>query len=298
MSKLEINGDFIVRQLPGIISWLVSLGLPAANSRYARYDKIIKNFFRNRPDTLHDGGNQLFRDLSLAYRESVDIYIVYRCFKDVRHPMFIEKLSHVVAGQDVPEPGEAGASRNYLFELLIAARFQLAGYDIDFEEKTDVVARRNGHTVRIECKRLSSENKLNARINEAANQLSQAVKKVDERVVGLIYIDVSSFIVEKVKWEVNTRDEALHEVKRALKLFLGDYGRTVEAANKKHLGVSFATCFTAVVPIWTRSDLTMQTVLHTDVLAASDLPDEKFQLLNEVVFGTDHGFKHLFETVE
>lgn len=141
-----------MQKLPEIISWLVGLGLPAANSRFARYEKIIDKFFSDRPDTLQDGGKQRFRDLSLAYRECIDIFVIYICFKENRHTNFINKLSQVVSGHEVPEPKEAGLSRNYLTELLVAACFQNAGYTIDFDEKTDVVARRNGITVHIECR--------------------------------------------------------------------------------------------------------------------------------------------------
>lgn len=123
----------------------MALGLPARNSRYAGYDECIEKFFRDRPDTLQDGGNRLFRELSLAYSECIDIYFVYRCFGEIRHPNFIEKMSRVVAGRDVPELEEAGASRDFLFELLVAARFQLAGYNIDFDEKTDVVGASRRH---------------------------------------------------------------------------------------------------------------------------------------------------------
>lgn len=294
MSRAETNEDVILKKLPEIISWLVALGLSAGNSRYARYDKIIEKFFRDRPDTLQDGGNQLFQDLSLAYRECIDIYAVYRCFSETRHQNFIEKLSKVVAGRDVPELGEAGTSRNFLFELLVAARFQLAGYDIDFDEKTDVVARRDGITVRVECKRIASEKKLSTRIDEAADQLSKASTKVDEKVVGLIYVDVSSCIVESVQREVDTHDDALREVKRELRRFLVRNSVAVEAANQKHLGVSYATCLIATLPIWTH-DFVMQTVSCTDVRAATDLSDEKFEELEKVLYGFDQSFTKLFE---
>lgn len=297
MSRAETNEDVILKKLPEIISWLVALGLPAGNSRYARYDQIIEKFFRNSPDTLLDSGSQLFRELSLAYRECTDIYAVYWCFSEIRHQNFIEKLSKVVAGRDVPELGEAGKSRNFLFELLVAARFQLAGYDIDFDEKTDVVARRDGVTVRVECKRLASEKKFSTRIDEAADQLSKASTKVDEKVVGLIYVDVSSCIVESVQQEVGTHDDAAREVKRELMRFLVRNAAAVEAANQKHLDVSYATCLIATLPIWTH-DFVMQTVSCTDVRAATDLSDERFEELEKVLYGFDQSFTKLFEPKE
>jgi len=295
MTRTEINEGVILTQLPEIISWLVELGLPAANSRFARYDKIIEKFFRDRSDTLLDGGSQRFRDLSLAYRECFDIWIVYMCFKNTRHLNFIEKLSKVVAGQDVPELGDAGASRNYLLELLVAARFQQAGYAIDFDHKTDVVARRDGITVRVECKRLTSENKLITRIREAADQLLEAPTNFGEKVVSLIFVDVSSCIIENVAWEVDTANDARREMDRELLRFLSRNAAKIEAANQKYLDVSHGTCLSATLPIWTRLDVVLQTVSKIDVRAADNLSDERFDELNKVLSGIGHAFDKLLE---
>lgn len=297
MTRAEVNGDVISKKLPEIISWLGELGLSAANSRFARYEKIIEKFFRDRPDTLQDGGNQRFRELSLAYRECLDIWIIYACFKGTRHLNFIEKLSKVVAGQDVPEPGESGESRNYLLELLVAARFQLAGYAIDFDEKTDVVARRDGITVRLECKRLASENKLITRIGEAADQLLKAPSKFGEKVVGLIFVDISSCIIESVSWEVETADDALREVNLELQRFLSRNAAKIETANQKYLDVSYGTCLSATLPIWTRSDFVMQTVSHINVRLAEKLSDERLTELDNVLSRIDHSFTKLLEPV-
>lgn len=295
MTRAEINGEVILTQLPEIISWLVELGLPAANSRFARYHKIIEKFFRDRPDTLQDGGNQRFRDLSLAYRECLDIWIVYTCFKGTRHPNFIEKLFKVVAGQDVPEPGDAGKSRNYLFEFLVAARFQLAGYTIDFDEKTDVVARRDGIAVRVECKRLTSENQLIKRIGEAADQLSKAPTKFGEKEVGLIFVDVSSCIIERVAWEVDTPNDARREVNRELLSFLSRNAAKIETANQRYLDVSYGTCFSATLPIWTRLNSVMQSASKIDVLAAENISEEEFDELHKVLSGIEHSFTRLLD---
>lgn len=295
MKKTEINGDVILQLLPEIISWLVELGLAAENSRFTRYKKIIENFFRERPDTLPDGGNQRFRDLILAYRECLEICIVYTCFKDSRHINFINKLSKVVTGQDVPEPGDAGESRNYLLELLVAARFQQVGYTIDFDEKTDVVARRDGITVCVECKRLTSEKQLIKRMGEAADQLSKAPAKFGENVVGLIFVDISSCIIESVRWEVNTAHDAVFEMRREMQLFIFRNATKLETANKKYLKASHATCLSATLPIWARSELVMQIVSHIEVTAAETLSSQRFEELERILYGVAENFTKQLE---
>lgn len=127
MSKVDVSETAILDELPNIIAWLSGLGLPSTNSRYARYKRIIDEFYKVHPHARVDGGQQAFRSLSLAYRECIDIYVVYTSFKHLRDAGLIERLSKAVTGPDVSEFDEVGQSRDFAFELLVAARFHRAG---------------------------------------------------------------------------------------------------------------------------------------------------------------------------
>lgn len=48
-------------QLPKIIAWMDALGLPARNSRYARYEGHINKFFRDGLNPLSEEGKQFFQ---------------------------------------------------------------------------------------------------------------------------------------------------------------------------------------------------------------------------------------------
>lgn len=295
MSNADVSETAILEELPNIIAWLSGLGLPSTNSRYARYERIIDEFYKVHPHARVDGGLQAFRNLSLAYRECIDIYMVYTSFKQLRDAGLIERLLKAVTGPDVPEVDEAGQSRDFVFELLVAARFHQAGYTIDFCQKTDVVARRDGITVRVECKRITSEKKLRERVNKAASQLAEAPAIDGEKVIGLIYVDVSGCIVEKVKAEVATRQQAADELKRALRKFLMENMVEVEALNTKHLDVTHGTCLIATLPIWTH-DFTMHAVTATEVRAAEALSDERFDELRRALEGFDQTFTSVFNS--
>jgi hypothetical protein len=293
MSNADVSETAILEEIPNIIAWLSGLGLPSTNSRYARYERIIDEFYKAHPHARVDGGQQAFRHLSLAYRECIDIYAVYTSFKHLRDAGLIERLSKAVTGPDVPEVDEVGQSRDFAFELLMAARFHQAGYTIDFGQKTDVVARRDGITVRVECKRITSEKKLRERVNKAASQLAEAPAIDGEKVIGLIYVDVSACIVEKVKVEVATRQQAADELNKALRAFLMENIMEVEALNTKHLDLSHGTCLIATLPIWTH-DFTMHAVSGTEVRAAGALSDERFDELRRALEGFDRSFKGVF----
>ncbi|MFC0252689.1 hypothetical protein [Massilia consociata] len=293
MAKAVVNEDYIMKELDTIIAWMVALGLPARNSRYARYQEHINKFYRSGAALLSEEGNQSFKELSQAYRECIDIYIVYKCFEHVKHPNFIASLSKVVAGRDVPDLESAGESRNFLFELLVAARFHLAGYAIDFDETSDVVAKRDGLVVRAECKRLVSEKQLEKRVNYAANQLALAAETADEEAIGIVYIDVSSCILSDVRQVVGTRDEAEQEINTGMRRFVIRNANLLETLNRKHIDVSYATCLVGTLPIWSR-DFVLHTSASTAVRAAETLNDEKYGQLKQVLTGFDETFTRLF----
>lgn len=293
MPKAVTNEDHIMKELPKIIAWMVALGLPARNSRYARYEEHINKFYRDGHNPLSEEGKQFFKEMNQAYRECIDIYLVYKCFEHVRHPNFIATLSKVVAGKDAPDLEVAGASRNFLFELLVAARFHLAGYAIDFDDTSDVVAKRDGLVVRAECKRLVSEKQLEKRINHAADQLATAMAKADEEAVGIVYIDVSSCVLTGLRQVVKTGDEAEQEMKAAVRRFLVRNANLVETLNRKHIDVSYATCLIGTLPIWSL-DFVLHTSSSTEVRAAETLSDRKYEKLQKVLAGFDETFTKLF----
>ena len=293
MARAVTEEDHIIKELPKIIEWMEALGLPARNSRYARYERHINKFYREGRDPLSEEGKQLFKELNQAYRECVDIYLVHKCFVDEKHPNFITTLSKVLKGQDVPDLDVAGASRNFLFELLVAARFRSAGYAIDFDDTSDVVAKRDGVIVRAECKRLVSEAQLEKRINFAADQLEKAMTRADEKAVGIVYSDVSSCVLPGVLQVVETADAADHEIRAALRRFLLRNGNLVESLNQKHIDVLYATCLVGTLPIWSR-DFVLHTSSATEVRAAIDLSDEKYEQLEKVLAGFDETFVRHF----
>lgn len=293
MAKAVTSEDMIMKELPKIITWLEDLGLPARNSRYARYEERINNFFRDGRDPLSDEGTQLFKEMTRAYRECVDIYVIFKCFERVRHPNFISALSKVIDGQDVPDLEVAGASRNFLFELLVAARFHLAGYTIDFDDTSDVVAKRDGLVVRTECKRLVSEKQLEKRIKHAADQLATAMALAKEKAVGIIYIDISNCVLSDSELVAETVDAAEQKMIAAVSGFVQRNADLVEKLNQKYVDVSYATCLIGTLPFWSR-DFVMNTCSATSVRAAETLSDKKYDELQRVLAGFDETFTKLF----
>ncbi len=102
-----------------------------------------------------------------------------------------------------------------LFELLVAARFHLADDTIDFDDTSDVVAKRDGLVVRAECKRLVSGKQLEKRINYATDQLAKAMAKTDEEALGIVFIDVSSCMTSVRLVVMNGDSSTVEEMTRS-----------------------------------------------------------------------------------
>ncbi|QNN76786.1 hypothetical protein IAE60_12640 [Pseudoxanthomonas mexicana] len=292
MARALTEESNIMGQIPEVIAWMSSLGLRARNSRYARYEEHINAFFKQGYDPASEEGALRWQHLTQAYRECLDICLVYRCFKDVRHPSLIKTLSHVISGQDVPDPHDAAASRNFLFELLVAARFHLAGYAIEFGEKGDVVARRGPVLVRAECKRLVSEAQLVKRIKYAAGQLEEVVD-AEKGEIGLIFVDVSACIASDARTMVETRIEARDEIRNSLQRLVVRNGNNLETLNAKHQHVSHGTCLVGVLPIWSDGGV-LNTCMGTRVVVAKELSVDKYNALRFALANFEEAFVKAF----
>lgn len=282
-----------MRDMPAVIAWMTTLGLPASKSRYARYDKHIKQFYGVETDLLSEQGQRSWANLTHAYRECVDIYLVFKCFEHLRHPKFVSKLWEVVSGEDLPDPTSGGASRNYLFELLVAARFSLAGYRIDFDDTSDVVAKRDDLVIRAECKRIVSEKQLRKRIKEAAEQLARKMATDIEPTIGVIFIDVSGCVISDINPVVNTRLDARSDMNAAVGRFVHRNAKLIEQLNHRYLRVSHGVCLSGTASIWTR-DLVLHTCVSSGVRAAAALSDAKYHQLQRSLGNFDTTFEKLF----
>lgn len=293
MRRRTVSDETIFEQMPNVITWLEGLGVPATNSRYVRYSKHIDAFFAT-DDPQTEEGRTKFSGMTRAYRECLDIILIYKAFVNERHEKFLEKLKKVVSGQDVPAARDAGESRNYLFELLVAARFKSAGYFIDFGFLTDVVAKRQVHTVYGECKRISSERKMEANIRDAADQLSKQVSALNAGASGLIFVDVSSCVQPEISSSPVSPERIGETSVRALKSFTERNKEKIDKLNEEFKNLSLATCFVVQIPFW-GEDHNLYTASTIDVSVTGTLSAEKYEQLKEILDGFEGAFnRYLF----
>ena len=108
-----------------------------------------------------------------------------------------EKLKLVVGGSDFAIFDEKSTSRDTQFELRIASYFCRTDFNVDVSGPADVVASRWRKQFAIECKRISSRDKLLPRLKAAARQLArhQTRPRLGIHRYGVVATEVTAAVI-------------------------------------------------------------------------------------------------------
>lgn len=285
----HFSGESVLSKMPSVLDWLSSFGLKALSNRYSRYVHYVDTFFESeRPDS--EDGRGRFDALTRSYKECVEILIIYTVFSDEKSEKFKSKLEKIIKGKDHLEASSPCEARDYLFELIVAAKFSRAGYLIDWNGLTDVVACKDNTKLFIECKRITSERRFEENFNKAGKQLQREMAKEKSNKSGLVFIDISNCIAKDIpNHEVSSPQVAGLILDKSINQFISRNSYHIERLNEKYARQSLAVCLIGKASIWTE-DLTQYLVSKTDVRACSNQSDMKFKKLNSILKGIEESF--------
>lgn len=285
----HFSGESVLSKMPSVLDWLSSFGLKALSTRYSRYVHYVDSFFESeRPDS--EDGRGKFDALTRSYKECVEILIIYTVFSDEKSDKFKSKIEEITKGKDHLETSSACGARDYLFELIVAAKFSKAGYFIDWNGLTDVVAYKDDAKLFIECKRITSERRFEENFNKAGKQLQREMAKEKSNKSGLVFIDISNCIAEDIpNHEASSPQVARLMLDKSMNQFISRNSYHIESLNKKYARQSLGVCLIGQASIWTE-DLTQYLVSKTDVRAYSNQSDVKFKKLNSILKGVEDSF--------
>lgn len=276
------HSSYYMDKMKDVLEWLQNRGYGANLSRYSKYKGYIDDFYKGNPDDLLDLKNR-FEKLNEALQECVQIIQVYEAFKDEKSKGFVERLEKVVYGTDFyNSEKQSDQARDFLYELLVASWFKRWGYDIDFDQITDVVAKRDGKTVYVECKRIKSIKTLEANFKKACKQLEKV--EDDTEHYGLVFIDVYNCLADKLRdYEYPNILIMRHEVQTIL---ADNFGKPkndlIQSILTRYLNITLGAAFTTTRCLWL-SDVTPQFFEDKKVITSSKISDEKFKILNELL---------------
>ena len=275
------SGESSLDYMPEVLKWLNDKGINSLSSRYSKYSRDIDDYFKCADPTSIEGRAK-FDKLTNSYLECINIVTVYKVFRDEHSKGFVDRLKQVISGQQHPGNGSAGPSRDFLFELMIAARLQQSGFKIDFNKLTDVVADNGEFLVFGECKRLSSEKKFEANFKHAGKRLDLRAKKETKRVHGIIFVNVSSCLTNIPQSELLDEIEAWRVISSSVEQFVVRNNNKIEQLNERFSNTSLGVCLIGQAPVWTKN-FTLYSVTNTRVIAPVSLSDTDFKSLNKIL---------------
>ncbi|MCU7806299.1 MAG: hypothetical protein KZQ73_00275 [Candidatus Thiodiazotropha sp. (ex Semelilucina semeliformis)] len=151
--------------------------------------------------------------------EVMDFIDIYNSLKNVpkdKLQSVASKLKKAVNGpiNSRSETGASSTARNYLFEALVAARSHRPekGIETIFNSMSDTGLKIINRKIWIECKRITSMEKLEANVRKACNQLESTLKRdTSTQSRGLVAIDFTKILHPGDKIYVKNNDAELLE---------------------------------------------------------------------------------------
>lgn len=190
------EGKKILNEYIDACAWIDSLGIPHQKTRLGSYKKLISNFENCLDENIDDNETEKrFHAYLNAFAEAIEVIRVKNNFSSLSADDYLRRLKIVTSGQTFRNQTENDTSRDYLFELSMAARFLQGGYVVDINHIADLVAVVSDRKVYVECKRVRSESKFDVRLKEANKQLVRRLKAdISSHSRGIVAINLTDVI--------------------------------------------------------------------------------------------------------
>lgn len=207
---------------PLIGKWLKEHGCNTSVGRFAEYSEFLGYM---RYCQQHRVQTPKYNMLELAWfnREIAELTFVFNKFTRIETDITTELLKQILQGRALPADNpETEKCRNYLLQLRAAAYFMDAGFDVSVSSDADVVAKKDGKSYYIECKRIYSISQVERRFGELRDQL---VKRLSahpnsSEAFGIAWIDPTALMLSRIgMYSAYTRAASQVAVRVDLDLF-------------------------------------------------------------------------------
>jgi len=250
--------ESIFEQYSAAMKWMTGLGIKLSPGRTSYYEKVIGHWKDAYKTATAEEGQQIFPDFVSSMFEIFDFVNVYKAFEGVpAHQLtsIVEKLQKGVNGpiNAADETPVSTAARNYLFEAAVAAKAHHPDRDIEaiLNARSDTGIRLNGKKIWVECKRVTTADKIESNARKASSQLETILAgEVGSGHRGIVALDVSKILNQGDKIFVAMNDdELLTSVDRIMDRFIEEHShiwqRVYERRRKKIIGTVIMFSFMA-----------------------------------------------------
>lgn len=236
--------EAIFEQYTAAMRWMAGLGIKLDPGRTSYYEKLVGYWKDAYKTASADEGRQIFPDFVSSMFEIFDFVSIYKAFENVparQLTSVIEKLQKGVNGpiNAADETLESTAARNFLFEAAAAAKAHRPdkGIEAILDARSDTGISLNGWKLWIECKRVTTLERIESNARKASSQLETVLAgEIGSGHRGIVAMDVSKILNRGDKIFVTKNDdELLASVDRMMDRFIHDHSHIWERVyDRRH----------------------------------------------------------------
>ncbi|GAW97956.1 MULTISPECIES: hypothetical protein [Colwellia] len=211
------NYDKIYQDYSDALEWMKQLGVDLGSGRTFNYHKMIKFWKDNYKTASRDDVKNQFPDFVSSMLEIHDFIAIYKSFKNEQNQHLneiIEKLKKGVKGpiNSSDETPKSTTARNFLFEALFAAKVHRPDFGVKaiLNAESDTGIQIDKYKIWVECKRISTDAKIESNVRTASNQLDKIIKKQrGSGHRGIVALEVTRILNPKDELLVSNNDSSL-----------------------------------------------------------------------------------------
>lgn len=217
MSIQTESYEAIAQNYSDALEWMREIGVRLGPNRTQHYQRVVEHWKDEYKTATKEVAKNIFPDFVSSMFEIHDFIDIYRAF----HNVPVDQLNHIIEklqkGVNGPvnaadETQKSTTARNYLFEATLAARAHRPdkGVETILDAKSDTGIIIGHKKLWVECKRVTSVNKIEANVNKASSQLESILKKqYGSGHRGIVALDVTKLFNAGDKIYVSESDEQL-----------------------------------------------------------------------------------------
>lgn len=290
-SYASIHEDYVAA-----IEWMKGLGVNLQAGRTQHYERVLRHWKDAYRTATAEEGQQMFPDFVSSMSEIYEFVNIHKAFASVEAPLLksiVEKLRKGVNGpiNATDETPNSTAARNFLFEAGVAAKAHKPGRGVEaiLDARSDTGIRIGQKKLWVECKRVTSIDKLEQNLRKACSQLAQVLaSEVGSGHRGIVAMDISKLLNRGDMIYVSNNDQQLvSSVQRMLDTFIAEHeklwARIYARKDRKIIGTIFRMSFMA-------SSEARNILVHSMQWGLSPAPgisDADFQMLRKLAQALD-----------
>jgi hypothetical protein len=220
-----ING--LERGLSDFINWGLSKKIKFSGSRVLKYVDCLRSY----RDALKEGSlENLIKSQSAAYLDQIpyemaELVYLYKSLYEFNDPRLVSRFQSIVQGSELIADDQSGSSRDFQFELHVAAiLFQAKINKLRFDTRHDLICSLYHNPLIIECKRPRKDETIKTSYAAAAYQIeSSSLVKTNPMTRGIVALDLTEVILPALDASPHPSLKAVEQA--FVKIFVSKWSR-------------------------------------------------------------------------